>query len=239
MRTNRDQIHAVLFDAAGTLIHLRESVGAGYSRVASRHGMDLDPAATDAAFRSAWQAMPPMGSALGNNRDRSEKLWWRTIVDRVLDQFPQTAAASASDRDAYFDELFDSYASPDAWLPFPEVASVLDTLNHHGLRLFVLSNFDARLLAVLEGLRLSQHFEEVFYSGSIGHAKPSPEIFDHALAGIGLPASDCLHVGDDPDADWQGARDAGLAAIELDRSNHDLRMVLEALKLPQLPDFSD
>jgi putative hydrolase of the HAD superfamily len=219
-----DQIRAVFFDVAGTLIHLRESVGEGYSRIARRHGMRLDPDETDAAFRSAWRAMPPMGSPLGEEADRSEKNWWRAIVGQVLDHFPPTADA---DRDAYFEELFESYAMPNAWRPFPEAAEVLESLQSSKLRLFVLSNFDARLLPVLDGLGLSQHFEAIFYSGAIGHAKPSPEIFHHALCSAGLQAAHCLHVGDDPHADWEGARTAGLRVFELDREHNDLRALLD------------
>lgn len=226
-------VRAILFDAAGTLIHLRESVGEGYARVARRHGFALDPPATEASFRSAWQRMPPLGSALGPAGDRSEKNWWREIVDQVLDSFPDLVV---DDRGAFFEELFASYAKPEAWRPYPEVGEVLEALKNHGLRLFVLSNFDSRLLAVLAGLGLADYFEKIFYSGAIGHAKPSPEAFQHALEAVGLPADQCLHAGDDPVCDWKGASEAGLQAFELDRSQHDLRLLKN---LPGMPDFSD
>ncbi len=35
---------------------------------------------------------------------------------------------------------------------------------------------------------------------------PPPEAYAHALEAVGLPASQCLHVGDDPQADWGGGR---------------------------------
>ena len=226
-------IRAIFFDAAGTLIHLRESVGTGYARVARRHGFLLYPAQTDEAFRRIWKSMPPMGSPLGASEDRSEKSWWRWLVEQLLDE---VAPCGCDDRDAFFEDLFAEYAKPDLWRVFPEVNEVLDALSDSGQRLFVLSNFDARLLPVLEGLGLSRYFENIFYSGEIGHAKPSPEIFQHALDQIDLPAATCLHVGDDPVADWRGARAADIEALELDRSKRDLRALFD---LPNLPDFSD
>ena len=78
-------IRAIFFDAAGTLFRLRKSVGHGYSEVARRHGIDLDPTTTDAAFWQAWSTMPPMGSSLAPHDDRSEKTWWHAIVDRTLE----------------------------------------------------------------------------------------------------------------------------------------------------------
>ena len=227
-------IRAVLFDAAGTLIRLRETVGASYAKIALRHGMELDPGATDAAFRQVWKAMPPMGSPPDPHGDRCEKSWWRRIVENVLDRLG--ADESSASREAYFEDLFDSYARPEMWQAYPETQATLEPLRASGLRLFVLSNFDARLLRVLAGLGLDHYFETIFYSGAIGHAKPSREIFDHAVAEIGLGRHECLHVGDDPEADWAGARRAGLQAFELDRRRHDLRAVLEH---PELPVFSD
>ena len=195
--------------------------------------MELDPSTTDVAFRQAWKTMPPIGTSLEPGGPHSEKDWWRALVYQVLDQLPSLPSI---DRGAYFEDLFASYADPAAWVVFPEIPAVLDSLKNQGLPLFVLSNFDARLLPVLDGLGLSPYFEKIFYSEAIGHAKPSPESFAYALRQIGLPADECLHVGDDPSADWLGARRAGLRVFELDRSTQDLHALLEG---PGVPDFSD
>ncbi|MGI9241173.1 MAG: HAD-IA family hydrolase [Verrucomicrobiales bacterium] len=228
-------IQATVFDAAGTLFHLREPVGVGYSRVALRHGFALDPEAAEIAFRHAWKSMPRFGTTSFGKRsgDQAEKAWWRELVSRVLEAASPGACARP---DAYFEDLFTEYSKPELWRLFPEVIHTLEELSSRPLRLFVLSNFDSRLLPVLDGHGLLQYFEQIFYSGAIAHAKPSLEAFDHAVSRIGIPAASCLHVGDDPLADWQGARSAGLQVFELDREQADLSNLLE---LPNLPDFSD
>lgn len=229
-------VQAAIFDAAGTLIHLRDPVGVGYSRVARRHGFSLEPGAAEIAFRAAWESMPRFGSGepdSGGHGDGSERSWWRRLVFQVLEA---AAPGRCLEPDAYFEELFAEYAKPELWCPFPETVTTLDALAARRLRLFVLSNFDSRLLPILGGHGLLPYFEEVFYSGATGQAKPSREAFGHAVDRIGLAASQCLHIGDDPVADWQGARCAGLQVFELDRSRIDLSMLLE---LPNLPDFSD
>ena len=50
----------MLFDAAGTLIELREPVGETYARVARKHGLALPPDRLEAAFRVAFTTAPAM-----------------------------------------------------------------------------------------------------------------------------------------------------------------------------------
>ena len=45
---------ALLLDAMGTLIGLRQSVGTVYSAAAEDHGLDLEPEALDRAFGQAY-----------------------------------------------------------------------------------------------------------------------------------------------------------------------------------------
>lgn len=229
-------IQAVIFDAAGTLIRLRDPVGVGYARVARRHGFAIEPEAAESAFRQTWKSMPPFGSGVpddGASGDSAERAWWKALVMRVLEI---AAPGRCSQPDAYFDDLFAEYAKPELWCPFPDALPTLGQLASRRLRLFVLSNFDSRLVPVLDGHHLSGYFEQIFYSSAIGYAKPSPMAFQHAVSHIGTPAEHCLHVGDDPIADWQAARSAGLQSFELDRCSMDLSKLLE---LPNLPDFSD
>lgn len=80
----------------------------------------------------------------------------------------------------------------------------------------------------LSSLGLTGHFVGMVTPDDCGHAKPRPEIFHRALALIGLPASDCLMVGDDHVCDIEPARALGMAAFHVGRDGHNL---LEALAL--------
>jgi len=59
-------------------------------------------------------------------------------------------------------------------------------------------------------------FGATIYSMDVGHAKPRPEIFAAALATLGLPAAEILHVGDNERTDVRGALAAGFRAVRLD-----------------------
>ena len=226
---------AVLLDAAGTLIDVVEPLGETYARLARDFGGDLDPDALTAGFRTAFHDMPPMafpglhGAAL----DRAERSWWRTVVRRVFGE----AGGVVPEFDACFDHLYAYYASARAWGVFPEAPAVLSSLRERGAILAVVSNFDSRLPPLLEALGLAAFFDAVVCSGEAGAAKPDRAIFAHALAMLGIEASQALHVGDSREADYDGARAAGVEALLVDRratASHagvimDLRGILEQL----------
>ena len=65
----------------------------------------------------------------------------------------------------------------------------------------------------LEAAGLAVHFEHVFISGEIGHAKPDPRIFEHAAGALGVPVEECVHIGNSWESDIKGALAAGADAI--------------------------
>lgn len=217
--TARRQVRAVFLDAAGTLVHVREPVGAGYARVAAGLGITLDPDSAGAAFRAAWQERRPPVYPNGQPSEAIDRAWWKSLVLEVLERCGVPDAISTPRRLECFEALFAHYARPDAWRLYPEVIGVLDGLARAGIRQLVVSNFDRRLHGILEGLGIRDRFDGIVLSSESGAAKPSPWIFRRALdaAGPGLEPGDCLHAGDDPVADWMGAERAGLQVFRVER----------------------
>ena len=68
----------------------------------------------------------------------------------------------------------------------------------------------------LAQMGVSGHIRSVVTSVEFGLRKPHPAIFRHALEVLDAPAERCLHVGDDPVADYRGARGAGIRALLID-----------------------
>jgi len=81
--------------------------------------------------------------------------------------------------------------------------------------LALLSNFThpPAVERILELLGLPPFFQAVLISGALGYRKPHPYVFEQLLERLGLPASEVLFVGDDPDADVEGAIRAGLRPV--------------------------
>jgi putative hydrolase of the HAD superfamily len=203
------RLRAVSFDAAGTLIHTARPVGDLYAGVAARHGVDVDPAALHARFRVAFGDAPPLafpGIPAGELRAR-EKDWWRAVVRRVFD------GLTFRDFDAFFDDLFAFFASRETWRVDPDARALLAELRGRGLRILVVSNFDARVHGLLAALDLAPLIDRVTISSEAGAAKPDPAIFARALADAGLAPSDVVHVGDTIREDLRGARAAGIPVL--------------------------
>ena len=217
----------LFLDAAGTLFHLTEPVGVTYSRMAGLHGVLVDSNDVESAFRLAWKRhhaeLRPANSATLDD-DRS---WWFSIVKSTFE------TASRAPLDDYrleplFAELYAHFAQPDAWTRFPDVPHALKHLSDIA-PLHILSNFDLRLHSILTGLEIADYFDSVTLSSQVGTSKPHPQIFIHALQKAGIPAPSALHIGDERQADLEGATQAGLYACLLDRPTLDLAAVAEKL----------
>lgn len=103
------------------------------------------------------------------------------------------------------------------WRTFPDAVDALRDLRHAGYRLGVISNASHQLPETLRRLGLSGFFDTVTYSFDAGAEKPDPRIFHRAMAQAGAAAERSVHVGDSFEADYLGARRAGLHAILLQR----------------------
>ena len=220
-------IKAIFFDAVGTLFYLTKTVGDHYALVGDEIGLKLDAKKLDQAFHTAWQKMPQR-AAINGPRENDDKGWWRELVDLVLDQV--APSLNEFDRDNFFEVAYDHFAEAGVWELYPEVPSVLEQLQPR-FQLAVISNFDGRLRLILEHLGISKFFRHVFVSSELGADKPDPEIYRRALQFIDLKPNEVLHVGDDPERDWEAASAAGLSIFRLDRRKNSLRDLLATLKL--------
>jgi putative hydrolase of the HAD superfamily len=215
---------AVTFDAGGTLLAIVEPVGETYARLARARGIEADAARLDEGFRRAFAAAPPLAPGdAGRHASllEFERAWWRRVVDASFRHAlgdDRLAAVAPSTFERFFDATFAHYGRPAAWRVDPDARPLLAELRRRGVRLAVVSNFDARLHGVLAGLGLAELVDAAVPSSEAGAAKPDPAIFRYALRRLGdPPAARCLHVGDTLEEDVHGATAAGMRAAWLDR----------------------
>jgi putative hydrolase of the HAD superfamily len=96
---------------------------------------------------------------------------------------------------------------------YPDAAPALRALRTAGVRLVVISNWDASLHERLAETGLAPLVDGALASAEVGVAKPHPAIFAAALALAGAEAGDAWHVGDSVEADVVGAQASGLAPL--------------------------
>lgn len=213
-------VRAVLFDAAGTLLHVCPSVGAIYAEEAGRFGVDASADTIDAAFRSAWRALRPYadGGSPFHTSEAVEHAWWRGLVERVFAE--ACGPAAFEDRfDPFFDALYLRFERPNAWRLFDDVAPALDALRDRRIPIAVVSNWDSRLPRLLDAIGIGGRFQFVLTSAEAGVSKPAPGIFHEAVARLGIAPEEALHVGDSMEDDVAGARRAGLRSMHLVRND--------------------
>ncbi|HEY5658336.1 MAG TPA: HAD-IA family hydrolase, partial [Myxococcota bacterium] len=196
-------------------IALREPAAATYARSAGRFGIEVAAGRLDEALARSLRRAPPMvfpevsASAVAER----ERAWWRDIVRAAF----RSAGAGAlpAQLDACFESLYREFAEPGAWRAAPGAHEALAALRAGGLATGVISNFDRRLHGILEGLHLAPLLDIVVLPSDARAAKPHPAIFAFALAKLGLAPSEALFVGDQRERDLEGARRAGLHAIDV------------------------
>jgi putative hydrolase of the HAD superfamily len=95
---------------------------------------------------------------------------------------------------------------------YDDVLPSLERLQRR-FRLFAASNGNADLAAI----GLARFFELALAARDAGKLKPHPRIFELLLEHAGLAPAQALHVGDDAEADVEGARRAGLTPVWINR----------------------
>jgi putative hydrolase of the HAD superfamily len=72
-----------------------------------------------------------------------------------------------------------------------------------------------------EKIALLELWDEIDFaviSGEVGVEKPDPRIFARALAIAGMSADEAIYIGDSPEYDMDGAHNAGIARIWVNRA---------------------
>jgi len=203
------RIQAVTFDVGGTLIELWPSVGHVYAEVAASHGFpNLSHEELQRRFAAAFRRQARSIHSFGE---------WAEIVDETFAGLVVELPSRT-----FFPELYQRFAQAAAWRIYPDVEPTLAGLAKCGLKLGVVSNWDDRLRPLLKALGLDRNLETIVVSCEIGVSKPAPEMFRKAADQLGVSPHRILHVGDSFEMDVQGARAAGLKALQIERKSKPL-----------------
>lgn len=209
----------VWFDAGGTLfdlLTLQPAFGAALATRGLAAPWDRLVQAIQEARQQLWPADhvgPPPDFRIDQRRARTRR---ERFVEALLQalRVPDTARESA--RAAIQAAL----VAPGLFAPYPDAVPNLRALRSAGVRLGILSNWDAGLPLLCQYHGLDAYFEVTLASEAVGYAKPSRRLFLEALARGGAVAERSYYVGDSLEEDVHGATAAGLRAILLDRGGY-------------------
>ena len=220
-------IHAVFFDAVGTLLFPQPPAPEVYRLIAEKQGVELPFEAVRERFHTAYRLEEAADLANGwTTSEERERERWHKIVAFTLHSLP--------DPEAGFFDLYEHFAQPTSWRLHEDAERVFASLQQRGVKLGLGTNFDSRVHRAIEGIStMAPLYGRVVVSSAVGFRKPAKEFFDEVVRVAGCEANEVLFVGDDLQNDYEGARAAGLEAVlfdPLERANGErISSLLELL----------
>lgn len=134
--------------------------------------------------------------------------------------------------------LYHEYDAHTSWQLYPDVLPTLEALRASGrYTLGAISDWGISLGPILQHLQLNSYFEHLLISALTGHAKPSPSLYETALARANSVADYSLHIGDSYTLDVLGARAVGMTPVLLDRKRHLTPDQVDCLLIHSLSDI--
>jgi putative hydrolase of the HAD superfamily len=197
---------AVLLDALGTLVRLEPPAPRLRASLRERLGVDVGD---EAAARAMRAEIAFYRANLHRGRDGASLAALRDACAEVVHRELALEAPLGDVRDALLAAI--------EFTPYDDVVPALGRLRAEGIRLAVVSNWDASLHEMLDRTGLRAHVDIVVSSVEVGFAKPHPGPFQAALAHLGLAPRDAIHVGDSAQEDVAGAQAAGVTPVLVDR----------------------
>jgi putative hydrolase of the HAD superfamily len=196
----------VLLDALGTLVELQPPAPR-LQRLLRESGLDVseEQAATGFAAEIAYY--------LDHHLDGSDPERLERLRDRCADEMRRALGIPALDHGTARRAMLGALE----FSPYPDVVPALRELRERGLTLVVASNWDCSLPEWLRPAGILELVDGVVTSAEVGAAKPSPRVFQRALAVAGVDPARALHVGDKVDKDIDGAAAAGVRGVLLQR----------------------
>ena len=189
-------IKAILFDLDGTLLDrdrsLARFIDMQYDRLIA-HLRRIPRAGYTARFVEL---------------DSRGHVWKDKVYQSLVEEFDLS--------DITWQDLLEDYVTQFQLhcIPFNGLIPMLSKLKQEGYRLGIITNgrteFQRRSI---EGLKIQDYLDIALVSEEEQVRKPEPEIFIRAASRLSVEAHESVFVGDNPDADVVGAKNAGMKAI--------------------------
>jgi putative hydrolase of the HAD superfamily len=217
-------VRAVLLDALGTLVELQPPAPR-LRRLLRESGFEVSEERAAAGFAAE------IAYYLDHHLDGSDQERLERLRDRCAEEMRRALELPGLDHATARRAMLGSLE----FTAYPDVLPALGELRGRGAALVVASNWDCSLPEWLRPAGILELVDGVVTSAEVGAAKPSPRVFERALAVAGVEAGEALHVGDKVDNDLEGAAAAGVRGVLLQRDGDPPPRVKAIRSLRDLP----
>ena len=225
---NLSNIKIVSLDFGGTLAKELEDESYAFHEIFNELGFKVNLNEVKRVYADSWK-------------------WWLKIKSETGKIWNENALADLTRRmlrelnlpfnDEIINEVLRMYPYKLKFKLYDDVKPTLDKLKDMGYPLIIISNVSStkNLSIYLERLGIKHYFKYLIGSGTIGFEKPDPRIFHYAVKLVKVKPDEIIHIGDDYEADYLGALNAGLKAILIDRNNrHGNKNCMRIITLTQI-----
>jgi len=205
-----NRFKAIAFDLFNTLITVEpqtlEDANKRLFTSLSERGFELDADSFRKAHRAA--ALRHIEQCRKTGRETHNRFWIRDALEEQGYPVSPDDSRIAGAVDAYFSAFLDHCRL------IPDTKEMLAALQT-SYRLGLLSNFTHGPAArkLLSHVGLDSFFQVVIISGELGYRKPDPRPFEELVKQLGVQSRTVVYVGDDPEPDILGAKQAGLSPV--------------------------
>lgn len=215
-------IRLVTFDALHTLVTPRLPIYVQYSQIFAPYLGVLEPGLLKQSFKVALTQVQKKNPAYQG--DSGAEGWWSEVIKRTAIGAGANPQAVDSSLPQIVPSLMERFSSRQGYKLFHDSLPVLRRLQQMNIRTALISNTDTRMLSVLKDLEIAPYLDSVILSEAVGIEKPDAKIFQLALASsikselVPMEMQDGVHIGDELESDYRGARAAGMHALLLRRA---------------------
>ncbi len=210
-------IKAVLFDMGNTLVkydvEIFEEV---YHRILTSMGISRSIEDIKRAFLKTEKEAKDLGLLSSLGKIRCEEFWhqWDSLVLKHLNIAKNEELAKIV-QSKWFDFM-------DSTL-YPEVREVLSELRRRRLKVGLISTaYEEEIHIILRKTGLEKTaFDVIVGVDTIKKAKPDPDVFKHAIRKLNVEPEETMFVGDNIEADYKGAENAGMHPLLINRTEEE------------------
>ncbi len=213
------RLRAVFFDVGNTLLYASPSVSEVVRAILEEAGHTHDLSLIESYMPlvdAYYEERYAEDDAFWTDDERTTSVWigMYSLLCRQLGIEDEAVTIAR--------RVYDEFGRPDRWALYGDVRPAFERLRQQGIAVGIISNWDSRLVRILNGLGLEDILADIVSSADVRLHKPDPRIFELACSRIGVAPAEAAHVGDHHYADYLGARALGMNAVLIDR--HGLAM---------------
>ncbi|KIK67324.1 hypothetical protein GYMLUDRAFT_217502 [Collybiopsis luxurians FD-317 M1] len=212
-------LRLVTFDILHTLVTPRWPIHVQYAMAFEPYLGVLDPDSIKISFKTALKALQRERPAY----EQGSQIWWADVIKRTALGAGANPLALDASLQHIVPNLIKRFSSGEGYKEFEDAIPTIEALNQRQIYTAVISNSDSRSRSVLIDLKFPGRLEPITLSEEEGIEKPAREIFTgtlervNSIRGERIKLEECIHVGDELEADYWGAVRAGMGALLLRR----------------------